>query len=401
MPYAVNRCIESHDATCSKRLIGLVVVLGCLCFCLLASSAMAFEEVRVVEGKSVVLRYPEKIETVSLADQEVADVVAITADELVVIGKKAGRTTLIVWGESQNHTEYDIIVDRTASGQQILLQVQIGEVNTTKLDQLGFDFTWENNDPDFITKGDKTVGLFPGRTTGLTVPLEPSATVTGYYKYVGDFNQISATVQALEQNGYIKILAQPKLLCLSGEEASFLSGGEFPIPVSVSGASGTQQIGIEWKEYGVKLTFLPSVIDSDLVNLRVQPEVSNIDYTNSITISGFSIPAFQVRRANAMVELNSGQALLLGGLKSSEEVKTMQRVPILGHIPLLGALFTRKESSVRENELVIIVSPRIVESVAAEEVPDLPYKGVIHKEDADSTMNPETATPMKPENSRK
>jgi len=397
MPIAVKRCTRFHDATRNLRWIGLAVALGLFCVLATGATALAFEQVRVVEGKSVVLRYPEKIETVSLAKDEFADVVAITADELVVIGKKSGRTTLIVWGESMSHTEYEIIVDRTASGQQILLEVKIGEVNRTRLDELGFDFTWVNDDPDFVTEGQKTLGLFPGQTATQAIPLNPGSAVTGYYRYIGDFNQISATVHALESNGYIKILAEPKLLCLSGEEASFLSGGEFPIPVSVTGSGGLQTIGIEWKEYGVKLNFLPSVIDSNLINLRVQPEVSNIDYTNSIIIAGFSIPAFQVRRANAMVELNSGQALLLGGLKSSEEIKTVERVPLLGHIPLLGALFTRKESSVRENELVIIIAPRIVENMAAETIPPLPYNGVIH-EDADSTMNPETATPMSPEN---
>jgi pilus assembly protein CpaC len=392
MPLAAKRLNKLHGAAKRQRSISVAVAAGILCMFLMATTAAAIEEVRVVVGKSKVLRYPEKIETVSLANEEIADVVAITADELVVIGKETGRTSLIVWGESMTHTQYEIIVDRTASGRQILLEVQIGEVNTTELDELGVDLSWVNTDNDVLAKGTKAFGSFTGEVGSPSVPLGLGQEATGFFKYIGDFDDISASVHALQQDGHIKILAEPKLLCLSGEEASFLSGGEFPIPVAVSGAGGVQQITIEWKEYGVKLDFVPTVIDTNLINLRVKPEVSNIDFTNSIVISGFMIPAFQVRRADAMVELNSGQALLLGGLKSSEEIKTIQRVPILGHIPLLGALFTRKDSSVRENELVIIISPRIIENVAGEPIPPLPYEGAKH-EDSDSKTDPESAIP--------
>ena len=331
-------------------------------------------DLHVTEGHSRVLRHKEKIKTVSVANSEIADVVAITTDELVVIGKKAGNTTLIVFGEYSPFVQHNIVVDRNASGEQIMLEVQIGEVNKSSLKELGFDFGWVNNDDDFITEGEKTLGTFGGQTQVPKIPVLPNTGVTGYFKFVGDYNQISAAVRALQQNGDYKLLASPNLLCLSGSEANFLAGGEIPVPVSVTNTGGTTQLALEWKEYGVRLKFLPTIVDSTLINLKVSPEVSSLDYNNAVVLSGFSIPAMLTRRANATVELQSGQGLLLGGLVLSERVENVQRIPILGHIPILGALFTRHESSTNDNELLILVSPRLYTS-GREEIPALPWDG--------------------------
>jgi pilus assembly protein CpaC len=334
----------------------------------------------VTEGQSRVLRHKEKIKTVSVANSEIADVVAITSDELVVIGKKAGNTTLIVFGEFSPYVQHNIVVDRNASGQQIMLEVQIGEVNTSSLKELGFDFGWVNSDDDFIAEGEKTFGTFGGQTQVPKVPVLPNTGISGYFKFVGDYNQISAAVRALQVNGDYKLLASPNLLCLSGSEASFLAGGEIPTPASVTNTGGTTQLALEWKEYGVRLKFTPTVVDSTLINLKVNPEVSSLDYNNAVVISGFSIPAMLTRRASATVELQSGQGLLLGGLVLTERVENVQRIPILGHIPLLGALFTRHESSTAENELLILVSPRLY-TAGREELPELPWDGTDGKSD--------------------
>ncbi|MEW5875157.1 MAG: pilus assembly protein N-terminal domain-containing protein [Candidatus Zixiibacteriota bacterium] len=378
----------SHKTT---LLLGLVLIA----FCTAASRVEAQwgqKRVRVIEGRSVVLNHGEKIQTVSLADDEVADVVAITSDELVVIGKKTGNTTLIVWGESLQYVTYAIQVDRNFAGQQIVLEVQIGEANRTALTELGLDWAWTNTDDDFIVEGDKTVGSFAGRTQTPRVPLVPNTAVSGYLRYVGDYNQISAAIRALQQKGNYKLMASPRLLCLSGKDASFLAGGEIPVPVAVTSTGGLQQVTIEWKEYGVRLNFTPTIIDSNLINLRVKPEVSSLDYNNAILLSGFSIPALLSRKADATVELTSGEALLLGGLVSAEQVKSVQKIPILGHIPLLGALFTRHESSSRENELIILVSPRVLGDPSEEPLPELPWDGKSKDSNADTTgadPNPE------------
>jgi Flp pilus assembly secretin CpaC len=364
----------------TQRLSGMAA-LGVFLILCQAVSALGQETtlLRVVEGKSIVLKYPEKIETVSLADDDVADVVAITADEVVIIGKVVGTTSLIVWGESQRHTAYEIKVDRSFSGLQILLEVQVGEINLSKVSELGFDFTWFDDEGGTIKDGQQTFGAFPGETQTPHIPLDPASSATGFFGYVGDHSEISASVRALQEQGDMKLLATPKLLSLSGETASFLSGGEIPVPVPQTGV-GLATYTIEWKEYGVRLNFVPTVIDSNLINLRITPEVSSLDYANAITLSGFQIPAMLTRRADAAVELLSGQTLFLGGLMATEQAETIRRVPILGHIPLLGALFSRKDTSARKNELVIIVSPRIVQSVADEEVPPVPWDGKLEKD---------------------
>lgn len=375
-----------------RALLVASLVVAALCAGTLSARAQGgAAELRVVEGHSKVLRHREKIKSVSVANNEVADVVAVTSDELVVIGKKVGNTTLIVFGETTPYVMHNIIVDRNFSGQQILLEVQIGEVNRSTLKELGFDFTWVNTDDDFISEGEKTVGSFGGQTQVPKVPVLPNQGLTGFFRFVGDYNQISAAVRALQQRGDYKLLASPQLLCLSGNEASFLAGGEIPVPSSVSNVGGVTQLTLEWKEYGVRLNFTPTIIDSTLINLRVRPEVSSLDYNNAVLLSGFSIPALLTRRADATVELNSGDGLLLGGLVSSERVKNVQRIPILGHIPLIGALFTRHESSTAENELLILVSPRLY-TAGAESLPELPWDGV-SEDDGPAVPSPEEAVP--------
>lgn len=354
--------------------LGLSVCVSLLIL-VLASPAHAVQQLRVIQGQSIVVKYPEKIETVSLASDSVADVTSITSDELIVIGKVPGVTSLVVWGASLTHTQYLIKVDRSFSGRQVLLEVEVGEVKKSKLDQLGLDLTWSSNNPDFIGRGSKTLGSFGGETGPPSIPLGLQQGMSGYFKFVGTHDEISAAIHALEQRGDIKLLARPKLLCLSGENASFLSGGEIPVPIAQGTSGGGVQITIQWKEYGVRLNFVPTVIDSDLINLRIKPEVSSLDYSNGVVISGFAVPALITRRAEASVELNSGQTMLLGGLVSTEQVKTVRRVPILGHIPLIGALFTRRDTSAQENELVIIVSPRIVGRASEETVPAVPWDG--------------------------
>jgi pilus assembly protein CpaC len=359
-----------------------ILMIGCLTliFLLAFEFSLTFsadKEIRVVKGKSVVLEYPEKIQTISLANSDMADVVSITPTELVIIGKEVGITTLAVWGESKKHTSYDIKVDRNFAGQQVVLEVKVAEVNKNAASELGFDFLFKNSNDRNIAEGEKTLGVYGGVVQTPSIPLTIGEGVTGVISYVGKNKDYSTIIHALEEKGDLKLLAEPKLLCLSGEKASFLVGGEIPIPIAqtvTSGVGGTT-ITIQWKEYGVNLNFLPTVVDSNLINLKVTPEVSSLDYTNAVTIGGFSIPAIHTRKADATLELNSGQSIVLGGLISEEMIKNISRVPILGSIPILGTFFSRRETTKSQNELMIIVSPRIITSVESEEIPPLPWEG--------------------------
>ncbi len=357
---------------------GLPIVLCVLLALCLAGEVGAQELLRVTKGMSRVLNYGEKIKTISLADQEVADVVSITPTDLVVMGKKEGMTSLIVWGESGKFTVYDMKVDRNSSGQQVVLEVQVAEVNRSALSDYGVDFLIIDRDPDHIGDATKAVGSYAGDVT----PPDPASRqlfapegVTGVVRWLGNQEEISAALNAMKRDGKINLLANPRLLCLSSESASFLVGGEIPVPVAQTSAGGYANITIEWKEYGVKLDFLPTIVDTNLVNLKITPEVSSLDYANMITFGGYNIPALRTRRADATVELNSTQSVVLGGLLSTEEFKTVKKVPILGSIPIINFFFSRRETSRQETELLIIISPRIISSLAREQIPPLPFDG--------------------------
>jgi len=159
---------------------------------------------------------------------------------------------------------------------------------------------------------------------------------------------------------------------VNGEKAKFLAGGEIPIPIVQSAGTGNTSINVEFKEFGVKLDFEPTVIDSGIINLRVVPEVSQPDYANAVVISGFQIPAFRTRRVDTVVELKDGQSLVIGGLTSTEVQKSKRSIPLLGEIPVLGALFSNTREQITEGELVVLISPRIIRPLEANEVPALP-----------------------------
>jgi pilus assembly protein CpaC len=363
----------------AKIRTGGFLVLAILTFVLgpLVSSSQADNQVlRVVKGRSIVLPYPEKVQTVSLANEDVADVVTVTPTDLVVIGKEVGITTLIVWGESKRYTAYDVKVERDISGEQVVLQVQVAEVNRRALSEYGLDFLMVDQDPSHIKKGDKILGTYAGQVTSPdpnSRQLFAQEGITGVIKWLGDKREFSTVIKAMQERGDLKLLANPSLLCLSGEQASFLVGGEVPVPIAqTASGGGAPSISIEWREYGVRLDFLPTVVDTNLINLRITPEVSSLDWANAVSFAGWDVPALRSRKADATVELNSEQSVVLGGLLSTEETKTVKRVPILGHIPLINFFFSRKETSRSETELLIVVSPRIIASRSQETIPPLP-----------------------------
>jgi pilus assembly protein CpaC len=369
-----------NKAQCINGIISLLIFSFSLIAFFVPQAEAQSHLLRVVKGKSIVLSYPEKIQTVSLANQEIADVVSVTPTDLVIIGKEVGVTSLAVWGESKQYKMYDIKVERNISGQQVVLEVQVGEVNKTALSAYGLDFLISDSDPRHnIRKGDKVIaGSYGGQVTSpdpLSQELYAQDGITGVIRWLGNKKEISTIIKALQQKGDLNLLANPQLLTLSGEKASFLVGGEIPIPIAQSvGAGGAPSVTIEWKEYGVRLNFTPTIVDTNLINLKINPEVSSLDYTNQVIFGGYVIPALRSRKADATVELNSEQSVVLGGLLSSEESETIKRVPILGHIPILSFLFSKKETSKTESELLIIVSPRIITSVKNEVIPPLPGK---------------------------
>jgi len=355
----------------SLGLVALLSVLG------LTGTANAQEpqKVRILLGRSAVLSVPDSIGTVSIADDRIADVVVATSRQLLLNAKKIGTTSLVVWSKGNRYQTYEVVVHSGTGFNQVVLNVKVAEVSRQRLKELGFDFFMNLLNSRRI-EGSGTIGFFSGQVISPSIPVlqdplgERVSAVFDYVSLSGD-RRVAGVIRALEEDGAVKMLASPNLVAVNGEKAKFLAGGEIPIPV-VQAGTGTSSISIIFKEYGVKLDFEPTVIDSGIINLRVVPEVSAPDFTRAVTIAGFEIPAFLTRRVDTVVELKDGQSLVIGGLTNTEVKTTQRKIPLLGDIPVLGVLFRSSRREVSENELVILVSPRIIRPLEASEVPALP-----------------------------
>jgi pilus assembly protein CpaC len=362
---------STRKVAVSLGLMALFAVCG------LVSTAHAQEpqKVRILVGRSVVLSVPDSIGTVSIADDEIADVVVATSRQLLLNAKKIGTTSLVVWSKGNRYQTYEVVVHSGTGFNQVVLNVKIAEVSRSRLKQLGFDF-FVNMLNSRRIEGSGTIGFFGGQVNTPRIPVlqDPLGEQVGiaidYASLSGD-RHVQGIIKALETDGTIKTLASPNLVAVNGEKAKFLSGGEIPIPVVQSG-SGDNSISVIFKEYGVKLDFEPTVIDSGIINLRVVPEVSTPDYTRAVVLSGFLIPAFLTRRVDTVVELKDGQSLVIGGLTNTDVRKERHKIPLLGDIPVFGVLFQNSRDTIDENELVVLVSPRIIRPLEASETPALP-----------------------------
>jgi len=245
------------------------------------------------------------------------------------------------------------------------LQVRIAEVDRNILKQIGVDWTkfGPNNEVQFVTTNNSSPRNILSATANMITTAIPQST---NFLTIGMFPfQAAATVEALATEGFITILAEPNLIAMSGQTASFLAGGEYPIPVVQSVAAGTAPtITVQFQQYGVQLAFTPTIVDANHLNLKVRPEVSQLDYSNAVNANGFLVPALTVRRAETSVELGSGESFALAGLLMHNTSQDISKVPWLGDLPVIGALFRSNKFQNNESELVIIVTPYLVRPTA-------------------------------------
>jgi len=265
-------------------------------------------------------------------------------------------------------------VEVPASDPQILLKVRFASVDRSKEKQLGINI--------FSTGALNTIG---GVTTGQYSP--PSITSSGTTSGVAvssDLNLLAlhpgnlpfgVSIQSLEQKGVVEVLAEPNLLTTNGKEASFLAGGEYPFPVVQGGSGGSgSSVTIMFKEYGIRLNFIPTITPRGTVRLQVAPEVSSLDFTNAIEISGFEVPAIATRKMKTEVELGEGQTFVIGGLLDNRDTETYMKIPFLGDIPVLGKFFQSMQKTRTNTELIVSVTPELVSPIpAGEAVPALKY----------------------------
>lgn len=268
------------------------------------------------------------------------------------------------------------------ASQQVMVEVRFAEVSRSAGKDIGVSAFSSSRNGRFSSATGAGAQLLPGKdvnvtttvggvTTTSTVPgdsiLQLSAITNtfGIFRKMFDIGGLSidATLNALETRGLAKTLAQPTLIALSGEKASFLAGGEFPVPVvqsSGGGGGGGQPITVEFKPFGISLAFTPTVLGDKTINMLVQPEVSQIDPTSSLTIGNISIPGLRTRRASTTLELRDGESFAIAGLLSKDFQTTVNQIPLLGSIPILGALFRSTNFQKGETELLIVVTPHLV-----------------------------------------
>ena len=315
-------------------------------------------------GQSIVLEMNEDVSTVSIADPKIADAAVGSARTVVVTGKGQGITTLVVWEEGGHHTLYRVTSTDFLRSKQVLLQCKVAELNEQRLKEFGLD--WLASGASDKLEGVLSGGLFVTKVETPFNPLLLGPTTDGFATYRRDDGSLSlmSTLRAMEQKGAARTLASPNLVALSGDSAAFLAGGEFPVPIAKSSSEQGITITIEWKQFGVKLSFVPTVLDSNRIRLFVSPEVSAPDNTYAVLLNGYLVPGLVTRRISTTVEMKDGDVLVIGGVKQREVKKTTNKFPILGDIPLVNLLFKHSKTETLDRDLVIVVSPQIVKQLA-------------------------------------
>ncbi|MBF6561456.1 MAG: pilus assembly protein N-terminal domain-containing protein [Candidatus Binataceae bacterium] len=336
--------------------------------------------VELMAASSQIFDFPTRITRISIADSKVADIQVINPFQINMVGHTPGFTTLAVWDDQGHYLQRQVRVDRD-SQQQVLLNVIVGELDRSKLENQGINFSVALSKLGFSLVGlpgavatpyNPTAQIVTQATAGLgAAAFSPPAGVMPSggslinmllsqnmtYGVAGTNSNVNSAAffQFLEQHELAKILAQPHLLANSGEKAQFLSGGE--IPIVVAQALNTS---IVFKQFGTSVVFVPTVVNDQDIELAVKPEVSQPDYAHGVQLFGFTVPAFVTRRAETFVRLRNQQTLIIAGLILDNKVATVDKVPYLGDMPYAGSLFRNTAYSDQKTDLVMSVTPQIV-----------------------------------------
>jgi len=387
-------------------------------------------ELELVAGRSIVIDSPAEIARISTSDPTIADAVPATTREFLVHGKGAGVATLVVWTKDGERSVYNVTVapnveplrrllkesfpgadirvqslrdevtltgrvanketaERAAQlaaplartvvnnlevapppvSEQILLRVRFAELNKSVGESLAVNLVSLGAGG---TLGRTTTGQFSPPNV---IPENGPARVTitdalNIFAFRPDLD-LMAFIRALQTQGVLQILAEPNLVTTSGKEASFVVGGEFPVPV-VQGGANVGAVTIIFREFGVRLTFNPQVTDHGTIKLYVRPEVSTLDFANALTISGFTVPALATRRVETHIELARGQSFAIGGLIDDRVTENLSRIPGFAAVPVLGALFKSRSENRAKTELVVLVTPEIARPLEPGDIPPSP-----------------------------
>ena len=282
----------------------------------------------------------------------------------------------------------DLLVIREV--QQVQLDVTVAEVSLTKLRELGVDFAVVTGHTASLSRSGSQAGFPSGSLLSDPSTFPPVTTFGGgtsaIFSYVSSKFNITEVFRLFANRDVAQILAQPQLVMKNGRSGGFLAGGEFPVPIATR-----DQIDVEFKPFGVRLDFVPTITWSKTIDLRVFPEVSEIDQTVSVNINNITIPGLRVRRSVNRVELADGESLIMGGLLDRRTVRDMTKIPLLGDIPILGTIFRSTRFRDQETELIFVITPRIVKPMKPGEKPPIPMPQ--RYDDPDMTQVPGIVDP--------
>ncbi len=384
----------------------------------------------VTVGKSMIIDSPVQVEKISIANGELAEAVAVNPKEVLINGKAPGQTSLIVWQRGGTRLVYDLTVRMSpvrldavrqqiardfpdedinvtfdndtafvrgtvknmieaervmaivttlgkavdllrvqipAEEPQILLKVRFADVDRSATTNLGLNIA--------STAFNQATGISTGQFGGQAIDSSGAFNLSDALNVLllrRDIN-LGVTIQALASKNLLQMLAEPNVLAINGKVASFISGGEIPVPM-VQSTAGPGAISVAYKEYGIKLSFLPVVTPRGTIRLQVQPEVSSLDYSNSVSISGTTVPGTTVRRIQTEVDLEDGQSFVIAGLLDRTTTETLSKIPGLANIPLFGKLFQSRALQRGNSELLIIVTPELVRPIPkGQKTPELRF----------------------------
>ena len=383
--------------------------------------------INVLVGQSRVINFDRPIGRFSISNPEIAEAVMVSPNQVLVNGKAFGQVNFIAWEKSdQKFIVFDVFVRANLSlidsqiralfpkddirlsqangsvvlsgtvsnpqaaaqadavvqaagfktvnmlqspvtdATQVQLSVRVAEVNRQKLREFGSSYASANSTSVFAQGGGPATlnrhdngGLFS----------DFAGTALNLFLFNSGLNT-AAYIRAMKTSGALRALAEPNLIAMNGQTASFLAGGEFPVPI-VQGGSGANAVSVIFKEYGVRLNFKPTIIDEDHIRLELEPEVSTIDFANGVRFAGFVIPALRTRRAKTGVELRDGQSFALAGLLDNNETRSLSKIPVLGDVPILGNLFKSSSFQKSETELMFIITAELVKPLNSDELPQL------------------------------
>jgi pilus assembly protein CpaC len=296
--------------------------------------------------------------------------------------KEAAESAGLIAGAYSKNV-VNVITYGPVGSQEVLLEVHFAEVNRVALKQLGINIfsTGAANTPGFITTGQFNQQQVIDVTGGIGKPLTgttvnfPNLDILNVFLFRPDIN-LGAAIKALQQKNVLQVLAEPNLIALNGREASFLAGGEFPVPVVQSGITANS-ITILFKEFGVRLKFKPTITPKGTIHLQVSPEVSALDFANGVRLSGFVVPSLITRRASTELELGDGQSFIIAGLMDNRVTNDMSKIPGIGDIPIIGNLFKSRNTNKTRTELMVFVTAKLISPMEQKpSLPEMPQKPI-------------------------